>query len=75
MTDELTTSIARLTTDVSTVISDVAQALRDAADTTDDTNAAAAINEQAQKLEDFDATLKAPPAPPVGGTGDDTVSA
>ncbi len=63
MSEAVTTALDRLTTDVSNVITDVAQALRDAAGSTDDTPTAEAINAQAQRLEDLDASLKTPPAP------------
>jgi ABC-type transporter Mla subunit MlaD len=57
MSEAVTTALDRLTTDVSNVITDVAQALRDAAGSADDTPTADAINAQAKRLEDLDATL------------------
>lgn len=63
MSEAVTTALDRLTTDISTVITDVAQALRDAAGTSNDQATADLINAQAKRLEDFDASLKTPPAP------------
>lgn len=75
MSEAITTALDRLTSDISTVITDVAQALRDAASGSTDTTTADAVNAQAQRLEDFDASLKAPPADTTtGGAGDDTVN-
>lgn len=65
MSEAITTSLDRLTSDVSTVITDVATALRDAADNSNDDATAEAINAQAQRLEDFDVTLKPPPENPM----------
>lgn len=67
MSEAITTSLDRLTSDVSTVITDVATALRDAASGSTDTTTADAINAQAQRLEDFDATLKTPAIEPTPG--------
>lgn len=78
MSEAVTTALARLTTDVSNVITDVADALRNAAGGSNDGATADAILAQAQRLEDLDASLKAPPAPPAdtlaGGSGEDTIS-
>jgi DNA-binding ferritin-like protein len=64
MSEAVTTALDRLTTDISTVITDVAAAIRDAAGNSTDPATADAINAQAQRLEDFDASLHAPaPAP------------
>lgn len=73
MSEAVTTALARLSTDVSNVIADVAVALRNAADHSDDDATAAAINEQAQKLEDLDVSLK-PADTTTTGSDDDTVA-
>lgn len=60
MSEAVTTALDRLTTDISTIITDVAQAIRDAASNSTDPATADAINAQAQRLEDFDASLHTP---------------
>ena len=60
MSQAVTDALARLSTEVSETIADVAQKLADIAAGTDDTAAAAAINEQADKLNAFQETLITP---------------
>lgn len=57
MSQRLTDAITSLTTEVSTVLADVAAELTAIAQGTDDSDDAEAIEAQAQRLRDMDATL------------------